>query len=469
MNVKSRRMALSAMGLSLTLAAMLPLAGCQFLTVNNVTFEKPTLTVGDSSRFTVNAGTMFGRTINITARADRGRVDPPSATDRREFRYYAPFTSRYRNAEGNQVNGDTIRLVIQDGTETRNQTIPVNLSGSSLVTVENPDANGQGTLKWVICSDESGSQFGSSRDLPGTGPVRGAQPTISPDGQRIAFVSYPNNGPTTAIVTIDSAGTQQVVIPGGDAFNLDPAWHPDSRTLAFVSNRGDNLFFKLYRVLAGGGGDSSPILIAGNKRNIRFPAWYPLTSGPYSNHLLASVNANDQSEFGSASGNQYPWNLFLFSPAGQVDKRVTAFTNNTDFAMEPQWRPDGQLIAFTGKGPVQGQFSPGNSIQRIRVQRIANNENSAQILNSALTGSVQESSPAWSPDGSRLMFLSLPTTVMQGTDIPPLGTPLYQIIQDAVSSPNQPMPVPLNSLIPGLRIRDLNQAYFITGGSISWR
>ena len=468
MNVKSRQMALSAMGLSLTIAGMLPLAGCQFLTVNNVTFDKQNLTVGDSSRFTVNAGTMFGRTINISVRAERGRVDPPGGTDRREFRYYAPFTSRSRNSQGNPVNGDTIFLTIQDGTETLNRTIPVNLSGSSVITVENPDANGQGTLKWVVCGDESGTQFSSARDLPGLGPVRGAQPTISPDGQRIAFVSYPNNGPTTAILTIDSAGTQQVVIPSGDAFNLDPAWHPDSRTLAFASNREDGVF-KIYRVLATGGGDSSPNLIAGNRRDIRFPTWHPLTSGPYSNTLLASVNANDQSEFGSASSNQYPWNLFVFTPSGQVEKRVTAFTNNTDFAMEPQWSPGGQLIAFTGKGPVQGQVSPGNSIQRIRVQRIANNEGSAVLLNSALTGNVQESSPAWSPDGSRLLFLSLPTANLQGTDAPPLGTPFYQITPDAITNTNQPMPVQLNSLIPGLRIRDLNQAYFITGGSISWR
>jgi len=61
----------------------------------------------------------------------------------------------------------------------------------------------------------------------------GMYPTWSPDGSRLAFMSWRNG--RTEIFTIKADGTEEQVVvtmPTGDA--VDPRWSPDGRFLAFV-------------------------------------------------------------------------------------------------------------------------------------------------------------------------------------------------------------------------------------------
>ena len=58
-------------------------------------------------------------------------------------------------------------------------------------------------------------------------------PAWSPDGQRIAFMSWRNG--RTEIFTADADGANQqllIAMPAGDA--VDPRWSPDGKYLAFV-------------------------------------------------------------------------------------------------------------------------------------------------------------------------------------------------------------------------------------------
>jgi Tol biopolymer transport system component len=73
---------------------------------------------------------------------------------------------------------------------------------------------------------------------------------ISPDGQRVAFISFPpevspSDHPYYKRVYLRlmpaSGGTPKVVayVYGGQGTINVPSWSPDSRMLAFVSNTGD--------------------------------------------------------------------------------------------------------------------------------------------------------------------------------------------------------------------------------------
>jgi Tol biopolymer transport system component len=73
---------------------------------------------------------------------------------------------------------------------------------------------------------------GASRQLTG-GRSDGMNPTWSPDGERIAFVTR-RNGPAE-IFTMQADGSDQQVLvsmPRGGA--IDPRWSPDGTRIAFV-------------------------------------------------------------------------------------------------------------------------------------------------------------------------------------------------------------------------------------------
>ena len=65
-------------------------------------------------------------------------------------------------------------------------------------------------------------------------------PAWSPDGKQIAFVrntTKPKQGQTFAIVIINSDGTEEHQLTGGDRFEGFPIWSPDGKYLAFTSDR----------------------------------------------------------------------------------------------------------------------------------------------------------------------------------------------------------------------------------------
>ena len=93
-------------------------------------------------------------------------------------------------------------------------------------------------------------------------------PALSPDGGRVAFVSYRDGNAEIYVMTIADKSVVKITDDAGK--DLDPAWAPDGETLAFASDRDGD--FDLYKVKPDGSGLATPILAA-NDVNDRWPDW----------------------------------------------------------------------------------------------------------------------------------------------------------------------------------------------------
>ena len=62
-----------------------------------------------------------------------------------------------------------------------------------------------------------------------------AAPAWSPDGRKLAFVS--DRDGNSEVYVMNANGSGQRNLTRNPAFDADPAWSPDGRKIAFVSNR----------------------------------------------------------------------------------------------------------------------------------------------------------------------------------------------------------------------------------------
>jgi signal transduction histidine kinase len=177
-------------------------------------------------------------------------------------------------------------------------------------------------------------QAGSGRDIYVASPAGGEsvnltggrtddlQPAWSPDGRQIAFSSGRNGSFDIFVMDADGGNVRQVT--GGAGFDEWPAWSPDGRQLAFVSDRDGNS--EIYTVNVDGGNV---------QRRTNHPAEdWPVSWSPDGRWLVFSSYRD---------GN---WNLYLLPLAGGEAIQLTDAPGDE---REPVWLSDGS-IAFAWNG-----------------------------------------------------------------------------------------------------------------------
>jgi Tol biopolymer transport system component len=148
-------------------------------------------------------------------------------------------------------------------------------------------------------------------------------PAWSPDGTRIAFVRSTLNGSELNydIYVMDADGSNQTRLTTDAATDLDPAWSPDSEQITFRSNRTIN--YEIYLMDADG---SDQAALTGNGRNNCGPAW-----SPDGTRIAFSSNIGAQSD------------IFLINVDGS---NVMRLSDDTALDMNPAWSPDGTKVAY---------------------------------------------------------------------------------------------------------------------------
>jgi Tol biopolymer transport system component len=149
-----------------------------------------------------------------------------------------------------------------------------------------------------------------------------ADPVWSPDSRRIAFSS--NRDGTWRIYLMDADGTDVTLLNTGDGNALDPAWSPDGNRIAFVSTRSGN--FDIWVVNLNGMGLQR--LTFDSKLDLA-PSWTPTNQITWANGPLLGLDIWKMSATGSGK---------------------TQLTKTRDVAAETSSSPNGTIAFARRKG-----------------------------------------------------------------------------------------------------------------------
>ena len=191
-------------------------------------------------------------------------------------------------------------------------------------------------------------------------------PAWSPDGRRLAFVSYRQGSPKLYIYD-GQDGSLSDASPTGSELCIAPAWSPDGRSVAFTSSKEGNAEIYILDLAS-----RRSRQITFNRSSESAPDWSP--SGR---------------EVAFTSDRSGKPQIYLMDAEGA---NVRKLTDTGDYSDSAAWSPTGDRLLYASR--IEGRFeiltvdaATGRTWQLTRNTR--NNEN-----------------PRWSPDGRHIVFSS---------------------------------------------------------------
>lgn len=214
-------------------------------------------------------------------------------------------------------------------------------------------------------------------------PSNHVMPALSPDGKRIAFASDRNG--TWQLFVMGAAGGRAIQLSPDNACDLHPTWSPDGKKLAFcrlgtVSGR-----WEMW-VVDSNNPSSAEFIGYG-----MFPVWCPVAgTGENGTDKIAYQRGKERGDraFGLWTVDYKPG--FVSSPTEIVSGANAA-------AINPNWSPDGQFIAYA-------TVKPGHTDSSAGVWIVAA-DGSVSVNLTGGAGGCSDMSPWWSKDG-RVYFVS---------------------------------------------------------------
>lgn len=175
--------------------------------------------------------------------------------------------------------------------------------------------------------------------------------------------------------------TQVTTWPGLDIY---PSLSPDGNSLAYCSNHEGN--FEIYvKPLASGGQEVR--LTSDGEQNSQ-PAWSP--DGQY-------IAYHSRNRGG----------IWIVPALGGSTRRLT------EFGAKPAWSRDGSMIAFQSEAPSDLSSNAYGALPPSTIWTVSSRGGEAKQLTRVAAPMGGHSSPAWSPDGKRIVFLTYDTSLAE--------------------------------------------------------
>lgn len=215
----------------------------------------------------------------------------------------------------------------------------------------------------------------------------------------IAYMAQPSANVPWSIWTMHDDGTDPLRLTDGSSEDMMPAWSPDGKRLAFISNRGGNR--DVWAMNADGTHLENLTRTPADEWT---PAWSP-----------------DGTEIAFASYRDGNWELYIARSDGSQPKRIT-WHPSADYA--PAWSPDGSRLAFVsqrdGNPEIYVVSRDGTGLARLT-------KNEATDL-----------APCWSPDGRSIAFESYRDGNMEIYTMSPDGTNVRNVSNEPKTDEHGP-------------------------------
>jgi len=227
-------------------------------------------------------------------------------------------------------------------------------------------------------------------------------PSLSPDGQRLAFAWNGGSGPHFSLY-VKILGTEESLrLTRGDSIDFDPAWSPDGRYIAFCRiSKGES---GIYVVPAMGGAERRLRSTLWEEREFYEIVWYAgrLAWSPDGTYLAFSDRA---------SRDEQALSIFLMSAESLEARRLTSpLLSMATVAHESS--PEQPTLAFVSlrsRGDINPEFSPdGKILAFARVSRGVQSIYTIPIPGGPerhlISGRTFNWGLAWTADGRNIVF-----------------------------------------------------------------
>jgi dipeptidyl aminopeptidase/acylaminoacyl peptidase len=238
-----------------------------------------------------------------------------------------------------------------------------------------------------------------------------ADPALSPDGQRIAWsvttVEKEHNDYRSSIYVANVDGSNARRLTTSDAKDTRPAWSPDGKQIAFLSNRSEK--GQIWLIRADGG---EAWQVSNLDQGVSTFEWSP--DGSRFAAVSKSVTTTDKADGADkeesdvrhitsirykADGEGFldgkPKHLWVIPVDGSDAVQLTSADVHDD---SPRWSPNGREIAFVTNRSEGRDWNTVSEVWTIP----ADGGNERPVVSGE---TVRFGSPAWSPDGTQLAII----------------------------------------------------------------
>jgi dipeptidyl aminopeptidase/acylaminoacyl peptidase len=271
--------------------------------------------------------------------------------------------------------------------------------------------------------------------------------SFSPDGERIAYsvASYDEDTDRDLehiwIKDLRTGRTDQLTF--GNHVNSDPSWSPDGSTIAFLSSKDGSPQIFLIQV----DGGRSHQLTRLRLKVAGAPVWSP------NGDLIAFTAGPDPADLGEADM-PYRVTRTLYRSDGYgylhratqdiyvvavKDRGIKRLTQDETMNTDPNWSPDGSQVLY-----LASLLPESPRVFDVHIRTVDLNGNGRELL----TDFGEVWSPRWLPDGRHILFASIPQAIHTGG-----RADLYTLDTEGKSEPNNRTDGLLEGIAQGISLQ----------------